>query len=174
MPQAEKLDSKRSFRAFYDAYSRNLLGWFFTRTNDPQAAADLCAETFATALEMSQHYDPSKGTQRAWLQGFANIHLLQYQRRKAVDFAARDRLGMQWLEIDPDTERELSAVEDSCRRPELESALDRLTPQVRDAVDLRVFEELDYNEIGQRLGCSERAARVRVHRGLSVLGEVLS
>ena len=38
------------FGRFYDRYVRALLGFFQRRTGDPEAAADLTAETFAAAL----------------------------------------------------------------------------------------------------------------------------
>ena len=51
-----------------------------------------------------------------------------------------------------------------CQRPE--SALGRLTVKEREAVRLRVVEERPYPEVADLLGCSEGAARVRVHRAL--------
>jgi DNA-directed RNA polymerase specialized sigma24 family protein len=38
------------FGRFYDRYVRSLLAYFQRRTRDPEAAADLTAETFAAAL----------------------------------------------------------------------------------------------------------------------------
>ena len=48
-----------------------------------------------------------------------------------------------------------------------------LTVGERDAVRLRVLEELDYRTIAARLGCSEGAARGRVHRGLVRLAQLM-
>jgi len=43
----------------------------------------------------------------------------------------------------------------------------------REAVQLRVVEDLEYREIAVRLNCSVVAARVRVHRGLARLTKLL-
>jgi DNA-directed RNA polymerase specialized sigma24 family protein len=43
----------------------------------------------------------------------------------------------------------------------------------RRAVELRVVGELDYGEIASRLRRSVPAARVRVHRGLARLNELM-
>lgn len=51
----------------------------------------------------------------------------------------------------------------------MSAALTRLPDAERDAVRLRVIEELDYETIAVRLRCSEGAARTRVHRGLARL-----
>ena len=52
-------------------------------------------------------------------------------------------------------------------------ALKDLADDLRDAVVLRVIDQLDYQEIAAQLGCSAGAARVRVFRGLRQLSEVL-
>ena len=54
-------------------------------------------------------------------------------------------------------------------RAELSARLARLPDGTRDAVLLRVVEQLDYHELAARLGCSNTAARVRVSRGLREL-----
>jgi RNA polymerase sigma-70 factor (ECF subfamily) len=51
--------------------------------------------------------------------------------------------------------------------------LQRLTEAEQSAVTLRVIESLSYEDVAARLACSEAAARVRVHRGLSKLRAVL-
>jgi RNA polymerase sigma factor (sigma-70 family) len=48
-----------------------------------------------------------------------------------------------------------------------------MTERERDAVRLRVVDELGYAEIAARLGCTEGAARTRVHRGLARLSTLL-
>jgi|SRR4029079_7191420 len=47
--------------------------------------------------------------------------------------------------------------------------LDALPESQREAVRLRVVEQLEYEEVALALGTSPEAARVRVHRGLSAL-----
>ena len=54
-------------------------------------------------------------------------------------------------------------------RAELSARLARLPDGTREAVLLRVVEQLDYEELGRRLGCSNAAARLRVSRGLREL-----
>jgi RNA polymerase sigma-70 factor (ECF subfamily) len=49
------------------------------------------------------------------------------------------------------------------------SAVDGLPAEQRDAVRLRVVEELSYEDVAAQLGCSPGAARTRVSRGLRQL-----
>ena len=51
-------------------------------------------------------------------------------------------------------------------REALSEALETLSPDQRDAMQLRVIDELAYPEVADRLGCSEANARQRVSRGL--------
>jgi RNA polymerase sigma-70 factor (ECF subfamily) len=58
-------------------------------------------------------------------------------------------------------------------RRELESALESLPEEQRDALQLRVVEELPYQQVAVELGCSETAARLRVMRALGKLARLL-
>jgi RNA polymerase sigma-70 factor (ECF subfamily) len=53
----------------------------------------------------------------------------------------------------------------------LEEALRRLPPYQREALVLSRFHDLSCAEVGKILGCSEGAARVRIHRALFALRE---
>ncbi len=44
-----------------------------------------------------------------------------------------------------------------------------LPSEQRRALELRVIEQLDYDEVAGRLGCSQNAARLRVSRGVRSL-----
>jgi RNA polymerase sigma-70 factor (ECF subfamily) len=47
--------------------------------------------------------------------------------------------------------------------------LDELPAEQRAALELRVVDELDYGEIGERLDVNAATARTRVHRALKTL-----
>ena len=49
----------------------------------------------------------------------------------------------------------------------LQSGDGALPAEQRRALELRVIEQLDYEEVAGRLGCSQNAARLRVSRGLA-------
>ncbi len=50
-----------SFAALYRHFERPVLGFFMRATGQPDLAADLTAETFASALESIGSYDPARG-----------------------------------------------------------------------------------------------------------------
>jgi RNA polymerase sigma-70 factor (ECF subfamily) len=56
----------------------------------------------------------------------------------------------------------------------LHEALAELPEGQREAIELRVVEDLDYDGVAKRLDTTPAAARVRVHRGLAALRNLLT
>ncbi|MDO9354932.1 MAG: RNA polymerase sigma factor [Solirubrobacteraceae bacterium] len=161
--------------SLYAAHGDALLVYLTRRTADSQIALDLWAESFAQAFEARGSY---RGTSDAeaggWLYGIARRQLAQYYRRGSIETRALQRLELERPPAPPlvveQLERKAGLV---ALRDELRTALADLTPATRDAVQLRVVEELGYREVAERLGISEPTARVRVSRGLASLAELL-
>ncbi|MGF1618499.1 MAG: RNA polymerase sigma factor [Acidimicrobiia bacterium] len=162
-----------AFGDFYDANAEDLLRYFYRRTACPETAADLTAETFATALESLGKFRPERGSGRAWLYGVARNKLNRFLRWRRVDTRSRTKLGMR-APVDLDAQsRERIEEDDYIGRlaGRLNTALDGMSPRLADAVRLRVGANLRYEQVAERLGCSQEAARARVARGLKTLGE---
>lgn len=51
----------------------------------------------------------------------------------------------------------------------LNRAMQKLPPEKREILILSKYKEIKYNEIGEILGCSEGAAKVKAHRALNDL-----
>ena len=51
-------DDPEAFGVFYDRHVKSLLGYFARRTREPEVAADLTAETFASALVARRRFKP--------------------------------------------------------------------------------------------------------------------
>lgn len=155
-----------AFGVFYANHVRSILAFFWSRTRDRDVASDLTAETFAAALAGVSRYDPAKGTPRQWLYGIANNLLKRLWRTRRVSSNARRKLQIQtpptamtgWEQIEPADTR-LDA-------DRLAGALARVPPKSREAVRLRIVEQLEYGEIAHRIGCKPSAARGLVFRGL--------
>lgn len=158
------------FADLYDAHSQELLSWLHSRTFSGEVAADLCAETFAVALEQAHRYDPDRGAGGAWLWGIARNLLRHYHRSEAVERRARTRLGIVTPTV---TDDEFDDVDhrldrrEAVRRATL--ALDDLSPKLAAAVRLRVIEDQPYEVVAKECGCTEVAARARVSRGLAAV-----
>jgi RNA polymerase sigma factor (sigma-70 family) len=158
-----------AFGAFYRRHVRAVLAYLVARTRRPDVAADLCAETFAAALEQVDRYDPRRGPARAWLLAMAGSRLVDGVRRGQVEDRARRRLGIPPRAL---TDRDLERIEelvDVSRGLDAAALVADLPADQREAVLARVVHERDYGEIAAELHVSEAVVRQRVSRGLSLL-----
>ena len=164
-----------AFSALYRENAGRLLAYYTRRTYDAEVALDLTAEAFAEAFRCrGRFHDEGEEAARRWLFGIAQRILWRYYRRGRVERRAIERLG---IEVPALTEGEQHRIEEEAGlaglRAELDDALGRLSPAQRDALQLRVVDELPYETVARRLGVSEQTARARVSRGLRALGETL-
>lgn len=158
-----------AFGAFYHRHSDQMLAYFWHHTRSREGSADLTAETFAVALERIESFDHDRGSPRQWLFGIARNLLRKFWYHNKASDKARRRLGIVELSA-PDAGWDAIELADArLGSARLAAALERVPAKNREAVRLRVLEELDYQTISQRLECKPGAARVRVMRGLHVL-----
>ena len=163
-----------AFAVLYRRHAEDLLRYFARRTLDPEAAAELTAETFAQAFASRVTYRDTGANGVAWIYGVARHQLGRFFRSGRVDVAARRRLGMPERELPPDDyERIEDLVDFAPMRSAIADALESLREDHRDALRFRVIEQLSYPEVARRLSCSEDNARQRVSRGLRRLALVL-
>jgi RNA polymerase sigma-70 factor (ECF subfamily) len=167
-------DDARAFRELYDRWAERLLAYFYRRVLDPEVAGDLLAETFAVAFERRRRFRDVGAPGAAWLYGIAAKELAHWFRRQEVERRAIRRLAIDVPLLDEESVTRIEALADmESHRVALAAALERMGRGERDAVELRVVEEMGYAEIASRLNCSEAAARVRVHRGLARLNHLM-
>ncbi len=155
-----------AFRELYDRYADRIHGFHLARTGDTDAAFDLTAETFAQAwLNRKRFRDEANGSAGPWLFGIARHLIAQSVRRGRIEARACARLGVRdRLDAPP------AATEpDETWLEGLDEALDELPGSQRAAVELRIVDELEYDEVAAALGTTPGAARVRVARGLGQL-----
>ena len=152
--------------AFSELYTRHVdavYRWFRRRLD--WAASDLTAETFARAwLVRDRFRDERAGSALPWLLGIAANVLADTARRDRIETRARERLG---LPVDLGGDEGFSAVEKRLSpRLALERSLRSLPEHERDALELRVLDELPYAQVAKRLSIRPAAARLRVSRAL--------
>jgi RNA polymerase sigma factor (sigma-70 family) len=157
-------DDAGAFRALYDRYAARIHRFHLSRTQVAEAAHDLTAETFARAwLGRGRFRDQAGGSAAPWLFGIARFVLLESIRKGRLEQGACERLGMLEALERPEVEPDAHWAD------ELDAALNELPDEQRDALRLRVVDDLDYSAVAEALGTTPGAARVRVHRALGAL-----
>jgi len=152
-----------AFSALYARHVGTVYRWLALRIE--WAASDLTAETFARAwLARGRFRDDRDGSALPWLLGIAANLLADAARRDRIETRARRRLG---LPLDLAAEDGYTEVEQRLSpRVALARHLELLAPHERDALELRIVDELSYEEVAARLEIRPAAARLRVSRAL--------
>lgn len=173
--EARPLATRADFGSFYDRRADRLIGFFARRLLDPELALELTAETFAQAFEGRARFrGETEAEATAWLYTIARRQLSRYFRRGKAERRALDRLG---LSVATPSEEDIRRINELAGTSELRllvaESLSNLSPGQRDALRLRVVDELPYSEVADRLSVSEATARARVSRGLRSLAAAL-
>lgn len=125
-------------------------------------------------LEAFAHLPGFRGESsfRTWLYRIA-LNLASHAGRKAQ---AERRLREVPLVEEPRGEAASGEqrLDGQARRQALQRAVAGLPEKQRRAVELRVFEDLSFREVGEVLGCSEDAAKMNFHHGLRRLRALLA
>jgi len=160
-----------SFVAFYREEAEMVLLFLTRRTFDAEVALELTAETFAQAWRgWPRVRSDSREEMRAWVLTIARRQLGHFLRKGRAQRSAMSRLGISVPTVHED---DLLAIERAAglegARALVGDALAALSQAQRDAVRMRVVDDMPYDEVARRLGVSEPTARARVSRGLRAL-----
>ena len=172
---AAPLTVPEGFVALYHREAELVLRFCARRVLDPETAVDLCAETFAQAFRSRRGFRGATEVEaRAWLLTIARRQVARYLKKGVLDRRAREALDMQTPRLQ---EGEAEEIERRAGlgplREALAEELSRLGGDQREALRLRVVEDLPYPEVASSLGVTEATARARVSRGLRALAAAL-
>lgn len=153
-----ELNRKERFRAIYVSNYARVLGYALRRTESPDDAADVVAETFLAAWRRLEDVPPGEET-RLWLYGVAR-RVLANQRRGSV---RRTRLGERLRRELTVRQTNAAATEDE-QLGRFQAVFDSLRPRDQEVLALVAWEGLRTEELAKVLGCSSNAAKILLHR----------
>ena len=163
------------FAAFYAEHAESVLVFLARRCLDPEVAVDLMAETFAQAYAGRRRFRGQGDAEAAgWIFAIARHQLSGYFKRGRAERKAIRRLA---IEVPPVEPEDLTRIEELAGLAPLRGAVSaqfgRLSRDQRDALQLRLIDELPYPDVARALSISESTARARVSRGLRRLAASL-
>ncbi len=140
-------------------------------TGNEADANDVVQDTYVRAFRGLRRFrgDAAFST---WLYRIASncaSSLMSRRSRQRCDSLAE---ADEFVETDPDQDPSLRA-EASSLRQSLDRALEQLPHRLRAVMELRHLEDLSHREIAERLGISESATKVRIHRARNTLRRLL-
>ena len=164
-----------AWEALLSAHTRRIYNLCYRFTGRVEEAEDVTQEVFIKVFQTLKSYDAAQGSFSTWLNRVARNHLVDHYRR-----TRKDRVTSSLEEELPAAEAKSSPrieptdqVESRERREVLQWGLDKLSPDLREAVILRDLHDLDYQEIAQVLRVPQGTVKSRINRGRLELARVL-
>ncbi len=164
-----------AWEALLKAHTRKTYNLCYRFTGRTQEAEDLTQEIFIKVFQTLRRYDVAQAAFSTWLNRVSRNHLVDHYRRTKKDRVTssfEDGAGgaAERPSLEAGPARRVEARE---RREWLQQGLDRLSPDLREAVILRDLNDLDYAEIAQVLDVPEGTVKSRINRGRLELARVL-
>jgi len=161
----------RALAELYDRYGRMVFGLILRIVQDRGAAEDLVQETFLRVWNRVGGFDSEQGAVGPWL--------LAVARNRAIDYLRyRGRRPESLLELNETENPTLFAdVQADPLRFDLvrqvKSALEKLTAQQREAIELAYFEGMSQTEIAEKMRQPLGTVKSWMRRALQQLREEL-
>jgi len=174
MERAARGDAS-AFNEVYRRYGARVYNFAYRMLSVESVAEDVTQEAFLVLIEHPEQYRSERGSVLTFLCAIARHHIFRIFRRRGYELESgidddANRTG--WpdeSEQDPLTtllSQELAA--------EVAAAIGELPPLQREAIVLREFQELSYEEIA-RVTCAEVSViKVRLHRARKSLARRLA
>jgi RNA polymerase sigma-70 factor (ECF subfamily) len=164
---------REAFAALVDAYKGTIFNLAFRMTYSYQDADDLSQETFIRAYRNLRQFDPRKRF-FTWIYtiglNLIRNHLKKHEREISRENAAR-RSSEEGIDQGAQTERDMMQVQEiRC----LKICLLKLPVDLREAIVLRFYQDLSFEEIATISGASLSAVKMRVYRGLDQLKQLMN
>jgi len=158
--QAGTLDD---FDPIYREFVKPIYGFIYRRTLHRETAEDLTSVTFMKALENIHSYKSSKGAFGAWLYRIARNTITDSYR---TSHPTADIENVWDLASDDQTE---TLTEHGMAFDQIQEALQKLSPEKRDIILMRLWDGLSYKEIAAITGKTESNCKVIFCRTLERL-----
>lgn len=148
------------FTELYDVYVKDVYRYAYSRLYNQTEAEDITSETFLKALEKISQYSPQEGKSiKCWLFVIArNLIVGKFRKKEMVEF---DEEYTAFHD-----EKILDSIVNKDMVKKVEDYIIKFKPPVPEIIQLRIWEELKFEEIATILGKSEAAIKVAYYRAL--------
>lgn len=152
----------------FERYKRPLYGFFYGMNRDAELSEDLVQNVFFRILKY-RYLFRGEGDFRTWMFHIArNVNHDNYRKTKAQ---RKDSLE-HWQEHLITQDNRSTEFDRDDELQLLSMAMDRLPEDKKEILLLSKYQDKKYKEIGEMMGCSEGAVKVKVFRALQELKEV--
>jgi RNA polymerase sigma-70 factor (ECF subfamily) len=157
-------------------HTRKVYSLCFRFTNSGSEAQDLTQEVFLRVFRTLKSFRSAEGSFATWLARVTRNLLIDHYRRtrqERVTDSIEGQLPMIEEEGAAAAVRPDQAVAGREASEILQATLQKLSPDLREAVILRDLQEMEYREIAGVLGIPEGTVKSRINRGRAELARLL-
>ena len=159
----------------FDLHSEELFRYLMSRVNDQQAAIDIVGEAFAQALNQRKKFrGESIEDARGWIFGIAKNLVLGYYKSGVVERKTMEKLEFNRVIMDQEEVIDEPELSENDLRKLIDSTLDAIKPEYREAITLRYLDGCEYPEIASKLNVTEDVIRARVSRGMKQIRAIVA
>lgn len=157
-------------------HTRQVYGLCFRFTNSAQEAQDLTQEVFLRVFKTIKTFRSTEGSFGTWLARVTRNLLIDHYRRtrqQRVTDSIEDQLPVLEQVGTSGAARPDQALAGREASEILQATLQKLSPDLREAVILRDLQEMEYREIADVLDIPEGTVKSRINRGRAELARLL-
>ncbi len=165
--RAQKGD-RDAMAAIYDDCYASLFTYIYYRVSDEQCAEDLTTETFIRMISMLPGYVDQGKPLICWLYTIAHNLVIDHYRAKTIETMPIDENL-----IGNDGKQPAELQEEHEAQEDLAQAMQQLTEEQRQVIQLKFIEDYDIHKVAVILGRNERTIRSLQHRALAALSRIM-
>lgn len=155
----------------YDATNRMVFGMALRVLGDRDLAEDVVVDVYSQVWRRADTYDRRRGAPAAWLLMVARTRAIDVRRSCGREPGGASLDALTGVEADTAGPEELAALGE--RRRWVRGALQDLTPEQREVIDLAFFGGLSHSEIAAHLGQPLGTVKTRIRLAMSRLRDGL-
>ena len=137
------------FELLYEKYVKKIYNFIYYKTLHKETAEDLTSQTFIKALNNINKFKTGQGGFSAWLYRIARNNIVDNYRKQKIEIDINDVWDLGSFDnIQGD-------IDNIVKLEKVKKYLQKIVPEQREIIFLRVWEDLSYKEISEITGKTE-------------------
>ncbi len=162
---------QQALSALYDATSRFVYGLILRVVQDAGEAEEVLLDVYTQVWRQASRYSAERGSPLAWLTTIARSRAIDRLRAGRLEHETRAPLDLLTESAGGASVEETVAARET--QLAVRAALDALTPEQREVIDLAYYGGLSHSEIAARTGQPLGTVKTRTRLGMMKLREML-
>ena len=162
---------ENALRILVERWERPVFAFLVRMLGSPEEAEDLCQDTFMKVIKAADRYRPD-GKFQSWLFRVAGNQARSRLRRRKI---------LRWLPLTDDYDNATSQGPDALdtmagqeERDMVQEAMARLPERQRQAIVLKQYHDMSYQEIAEAMDTSVSSVQMLLHRAMTALKKDLA